>query len=375
MELFFTDEKFKIGNQPMVGVPFLVDSEMSLLDEINDFFLRELVPDGRTKSPKTWENYAYWLRDYLLWMEENGFDWKQATRVEVSLYRNWSSELGLKPATVNSRLTAVKRFYEWAVKEGFVEECPIKEVKGGKKKDADADYLSHTNDEDTYTRNDLFLAEGEELPVTLGKDEIKRIFLNVKHSRLKLMMAVMLECGLRRAEVVRLPNSLILELEKQAQAQGPEGGEIEMLLPAYICKNNKERTVPISYMLVMKLRQYRSTERPKFVKKYRAKHKKKEPVEFWLNRSGNPVSVGAFSTAVKDACLKAGVMGVTPHKFRHTFATELYAITGDIRLVQKLLGHSNIHTTTIYEHTAANDRHGFMEDYQKQVDNLIGGAL
>ena len=371
MELFFTDESFMIGNKSIPGVPFFVDGEFGLMEHLNDFFLEELIPDGRCSSPKTWKGYAYSLLDFMQWAEAAEIDWSTANRTEVSVYRDWSLEdCGLQRVTVNTRLSAIKRFYAWAERKGLVAENPIKEIRVKSYSiNPDGDYLAHTRNNNEAKRNDLSLKTFDELPKSFARGEIERILRKTKNLRLKLMMLVMWECGLRREEVVLLPEELILDCERQAQKNGPSE-IVEMQLPGQICKGHKPRMAPISYALVMKLRQYRTTVRPKLAKRHRERHRA-VATRFWLNKYGDPLSVAALSSAVSEAGNAAGINGATPHRFRHTFATEMYALTGDLRLVQKLLGHSNIQTTTTYEHAAATDRRGFLEQYQQEIDDVI----
>lgn len=373
MEIFFTDKNFKIGGHSFPGVPFFVDSEYRLLDDLNEFFTNDLLVDGKINSPKTWKSYAYWLNDYLQWAVNNGIDWKAVSKKEIVAYRNWSlEECGLSPNTVNSRLTVIKRFYAYAVRESLVDNNPVTEVDSMVWMATDSDLLSHTH-RHKLKRNDLSVKVSHELPQIFSDIEIKRLF-NASSERLWLMMRLMLECGLRRTEVAMLPAKVIEEAIRSAQELGPHS-EIPLYLPAQICKGNKARTVILSYPTAMKLMQYRATIRPKLVKKYKAKNKV-EPDAFWLTRLGSAYNSESLTYEISKLAEKAGVEDAHPHKFRHTFATTLYSVTRDLRLVQKLLGHSHIQTTTVYEHTAAVDRLGFFADYQKQIDEMIsGGAI
>ncbi len=369
MEIFFTDNNFKIGGHPIPGVPFFVDSEYKLLDNLNEFFTKDLLIDGRINSPKTWESYAYWLKDFIEWADANSINWKSANSQEVMAYRNWSLETcELSPNTVNARISVIKRFYNYAVQVGLVITNPVTESESKSLVHFDSDFLSHTH-KLKIKRNDLSVKVKHELPKIFSDQDIKRLFNASSSDRLKLMMRLMLECGLRREEVSSLPSNVVEDTIRAAQQMGPNS-EVPFYLPAGICKGNKHRTVILSYATAMKLMQYRSTVRPKYVKLFKAKNKA-EPSAFWLTQLGTAYRTESLSIEISNLGKKAGVMGAHPHKFRHTFATTLYAITGDLRLVQKLLGHEHIQTTTIYEHTAAVDRMGFFSDYQKQVDAMI----
>jgi integrase/recombinase XerD len=205
VEIFFTDKNFKIGGHSFPGVPFFVDSEYHLLDDLNEFFTNDLLVDGKINSPKTWKSYAYWLNDYLQWAVNNGIDWKAASKKEIVAYRNWSlEECGLSPTTVNSRLTVIKRFYAYAVRERLVDNNPVTEVDASAWMPTDSDLLSHTH-KLKLKRNDLSVKVSHELPKIFSDIEIKRLFNAASSERLWLMMRLMLECGLRREEVARLP--------------------------------------------------------------------------------------------------------------------------------------------------------------------------
>lgn len=372
MELFFTDDNFKIGGHSFPKVPFFVDDQFRLIDEINEFFTNDLLVDGRINSPKTWKSYAYWLSDFLQWAEGNGVNWKSACKKEIIAYRNWSLEdCGLAPETVNSRIGVLKRFYAYAVHSGIVETNPISQVESKAFAHSDSDLLSHAH-KIKLKRNDLSVKVSHELPKVYADHEIKRLFAAVKSERLRLMMRLMLECGLRREEVASLPASVVEDAIESARQQGP-GSEVKFYLPAHICKGGKARTVILSYPTAVKLMQYRATVRPKLVKKYKAKHKA-APEAFWLTQLGTAYKAESLTTDVERLGVKANVKDAYPHRFRHTFATTLYAVTGDLRLVQKLLGHSHIQTTTVYEHTAAVDQMGFFADYQRHIDGMISGG-
>ena len=351
-----------------MGVPFFVDSSFKLIDELNDFFVEDLLVDGKISSKKTWKSYAYWIQDFMRWAEVNGVDWQAASKQEIVAYRNWSIEdCHLKPKTVNARLSVLKRFYNYAERMDLIPKNPIGQMDSLIRPDNDSHLLTH-NKNINLIRNDLSLKIDKELPKPFSESELKQLFKCSKCSRLSLMMRLMLECGLRRGEVSSLPEKTVLELIEDAQKSGPNS-EISLSLPAHICKGNKSRSVIVSYLTAMRLKQYRATVRPKFLKRFRAKNKCK-PNSFWLTQLGTEYRPESLTVEIARLGTTANVSSAHPHRFRHTFATTLYSLTGDIRLVQKLLGHSHIQTTTVYEHTAAVDRMGFLNDYQKYIDSL-----
>ncbi len=165
-----------------------------------------------------------------------------------------------------------------------------------------------------------------------------------------------------------MPSSMIEELEFEANKR-QQGELVPLNIPAEIAKGNKPRTVYVTKIFAGKLRQYRILERPKLAKKFKAKNGS-DSKRFWLSNWGKELSVANLNTAFTEASEKTGIR-CTPHMLRHTFATYFYERTGDLRTLQKLMGHSNISTTTIYEHSSTEDKLGFMEQYQQEIDDLL----
>ena len=369
MEIFFSNSDFKIAGASFSGVPFFVNSEYRLLDEVNEFFTTNILIDGRINSKNTWKHYAYWLQDYIKWTLANNIDWKTVTTLEVTAYRNWSlEECNLTPSTVNSRISLIKRFYNYAIENDLAKSNPIQMLTSVYSKNVDSDMLNHTH-RIKFQRNNLSIKTHQELPKIYSDDQVLELFKACESERLKLMMRLMLECGMRRSEVCLLSLKLIEEIIKTAQILGSKS-EIILKLPKEICKGNKSRQVIVSYTTVMRLMQYKATIRPKLVKKFKLVNNAHSE-SFWLTRQGSSYKSESLSIEISKLGKKVGIDKATPHMFRHTFATNLYASTGNIRLVQKLLGHSHIQTTTIYEHSGATDRKGFLADYQNQLNELL----
>lgn len=115
-------------------------------------------------------------------------------------------------------------------------------------------------------------------------------------------------------------------------------------------KGNKERVVMIAPATLVNLKKYIDTVRPLWLKG------KNQHV--FITRRGKQVSRQYIYTVVKSRCRDAGIeTSVSPHKLRHSFATELLAGGADLRVVQELLGHSDISTTQIYTHVESKRLH------------------
>ncbi|HEY3913153.1 MAG TPA: tyrosine recombinase [Verrucomicrobiae bacterium] len=113
-----------------------------------------------------------------------------------------------------------------------------------------------------------------------------------------------------------------------------------------IGKGNKERVVPLGRKAIAAINDYLSTGRPKLVTA-------KSTANIFLTRRGRPFAAQTLWLRIKDRVRRAGIpRNVTPHMLRHSFATHLLENGADLRVIQELLGHSNISTTEVYTHVA-----------------------
>jgi integrase/recombinase XerD len=178
----------------------------------------------------------------------------------------------------------------------------------------------------------------QRLPKALTNDEIKKLLEPEKpESPESLCDQAVLELayasGLRLAE---LRNLRLEQLHLDA-------GFINV-----IGKGNKERVVPVGRTAVAALNHYIEAGRPKLVTP-------KSPANVFLTRRGTPFAAVTLWLHIKQRVRRAGVSrNITPHMFRHSFATHLLEHGADLRVIQELLGHANISTTEVYTHVTGN---------------------
>lgn len=176
---------------------------------------------------------------------------------------------------------------------------------------------------------------GLRLPEVLSKEEIDRIIAAIDLSkpegtRNKAMLETLYSCGLRVSELVGLRLTDFY----------PDEGFFRV-----IGKGNKERLVPVGNSALKFIQIYLDEIR---------RHQEVDP-EFedtlFLNRRGRQLTRVMIFHIVKDTCKKAGITkNVSPHSFRHSFATHLIEGGADLRAIQEMLGHQSITTTEIYTH-------------------------
>ena len=172
------------------------------------------------------------------------------------------------------------------------------------------------------------------IPVVLSVEEIDRIMNSVDLSepegqRNRAILEVLYSCGLRVSELISLRISDLFFDESFIRVIG---------------KGDKQRLVPIGEPAMQAVEMYLSQSRRAYVSK------KAEDILF-LNRRGGKLSRQMIFLMIKSQCEKAGITKeISPHTFRHSFATHLVENGADLRAVQQMLGHESIITTEIYTH-------------------------
>jgi integrase/recombinase XerD len=176
---------------------------------------------------------------------------------------------------------------------------------------------------------------GRQLPDTLDVEEIDRMLNAIDRSkpegeRNRAMLEVLYGCGLRVSELVELRISRVHENEEFISVVG---------------KGNKERLIPISKTALNHIRLYRDS-----IRVHVQAQKGQEDILF-LNRSGRKMSRVMVFLIIKQLAVQAQIKkSISPHTFRHSFATHLVEGGADLRAVQEMLGHASITTTEIYTH-------------------------
>lgn len=174
------------------------------------------------------------------------------------------------------------------------------------------------------------------IPTVLSVDEVDRILSSVDLSvpeghRNRAILEVLYSCGLRVSELVSLRISDLF----------PEDSFIRV-----IGKGDKQRLVPIGEPAIRAVQLYLSQTRRAF-----ATNTKKDEDILFLNRRGGKMSRQMVFLIIKRQCEIAGITKeISPHTFRHSFATHLVENGADLRAVQQMLGHESILTTEIYTH-------------------------
>lgn len=173
------------------------------------------------------------------------------------------------------------------------------------------------------------------LPDTLSFEEIEQLIGQIDHSkaeggRNKAILETMYSCGLRVSEVVNLKISQLY---------------LDVGFIRVVGKGDKERLIPIGSSAIKYITIYKNE-----IRVHASPQKGSEDILF-LNNRGQKLSRVMIFYIIKDLAMKAGIKkAVSPHTFRHSFATHLVEGGADLRAVQEMLGHVSITTTEIYTH-------------------------
>lgn len=229
-------------------------------------------------------------------------------KVEPEMIRNYLGRLfeqGREKSSQARALSGIKSFFNYLLLEEVIESSPAELIEAPK--------------------------ASRSLPDTLSTEEIDRLIGSIDASTTKglrdrAMLEVLYSCGLRVSELCDLRLGDLFFGEGYIRVIG---------------KGDKQRLVPVSGM---------ARDRIQLYLEVRDKSRRKDEFVF-LNNRGKQLTRVMIFTIIKQAALRAGIdKKISPHTFRHSFATHLLEGGANIRQVQELLGHENILTTEIYTH-------------------------
>ena len=228
---------------------------------------------------------------------------------DLQSFLHWIGELGLNASSQARILSGIRSFYKYCSIEHIVKQDPTTLLESPKLKRALPDILSFDEIETIIGHIDLSKPEG---------------------GRNKAILEVLYSCGLRVSEVVNLRISCLYL----------DTGYIRV-----IGKGDKERLVPIG------------TAATKYIRIYQEDIRIHVPLKpgnediLFLNRRGAKLSRVMIFLLLKELTRQSGITkNISPHTFRHSFATHLVEGGADLRAVQEMLGHESITTTEIYTH-------------------------
>ncbi|MBL1233385.1 MAG: site-specific tyrosine recombinase XerD [Vicingaceae bacterium] len=239
---------------------------------------------------------------------------EKVTQKHVESFLKWVSEIGLNARSQSRIISGIKAFYNYLLLEEIITVSPVELIETPK--------------------------IGRKLPEVLTIEEIDKLIAVIDLStpeglRNKAILETLYSCGLRVSELIGLQISHLLLDEGFVRVVG---------------KGDKERITPIGEAAIKHIIIY-----IKHVRNHLPKIDKASEDILFLNRRGKQLTRVMIFTIIKKLTQQAGInKTVSPHTFRHSFATHLVDGGADLRAVQEMLGHESITTTEIYTHLDSN---------------------
>ena len=260
-------------------------------------------------SENTLNAYRTDLAAFEGWLGKKKLSLDVVTRAELLNYLAANVRQGLSPRSSARRLSTLRRFYRYLLREGLIGEDPTADVRSP--------------------------SLGRPLPKSITEASVEKLLAAPPETTLgvrdRAMLETMYASGLRVSELVALA---LNELDLTTGLVRVTG------------KGGKERIVPLGDEATSRLGDYLKGARPSLLGEQKSG-------AVFLTRRGQPMTRQAFWQLIKRYSAAAGIdSSLSPHSLRHAFATHLLNHGADLRSVQMLLGHADLSTTQIYTHVA-----------------------
>lgn len=215
---------------------------------------------------------------------------------------------GISPKSIARIISGIKSFFNFLILEQYIQEDPSELIESPQ--------------------------IGKKLPTVLSIEEINQIInvidvSTIEGQRNRAIIEVLYSCGLRISELTNLKMTDVFLDESFIKVEG---------------KGNKQRLVPISPVAVREIHNY-------LLYRKQLNAKKGNDIYIFLSNRGTTISRIMVYHFIKEYAVMAGIKkNISPHTFRHSFATHLLEGGANIRAIQQMLGHEKITTTEIYTH-------------------------
>jgi integrase/recombinase XerD len=280
----------------------------SELQDIEQFTDALWMEHGLSRNTLT--AYRNDLAGLAKWLAPRGRVLRTARRQDLLGYLSERVVASAKPRTTARLVSSMRRFYRYLVREERLKEDPSVRIETPRIGRPLPDTLSEAEVE--------ALLDAPEVADTLGLRD-------------RAMLELLYACGLRVSELISLT---------------PDQVNLTQGVVRLVGKGNKERLVPLGEEAVDWLQRYIDAGRPELAGGSIAR-------QLFITRRGAGMTRQAFWYRIRHYAIKSGInKPLSPHTLRHAFATHLLNHGADLRVVQMLLGHSDLSTTQIYTHVA-----------------------
>ena len=277
-----------------------------LIDSFLDYLRYE-----RNYSNYTIEAYSKDLRQFEEYVKLNKESVFVPGDVDADLVRSWIVSLmdeKISPVSVNRKLSSLKSFFKFLMKQGSISVNPLRLITGPK------------------TKKPLpYFVRDKEMELLLDGDGFDEDFVGVRD---RLILEMLYDTGIRRSELIGIQDSDVDFGAMQIRVTG---------------KRNKQRLIPFAEGLKNLIQAYTEV---------RNREVGSESGWFFVRKNGEQLSAGIVYTIVKKKLSEIPTLAKrSPHVLRHSFATSMLNNGAELNAVKELLGHSSLASTSVYTHT------------------------
>lgn len=280
--------------------------------DLEDF--RSYILVEKNFSKHTAKAYYSDILDFLLWLGETPIESVNFSKVRE--YLHFIQKFNYKKTTIARKIASLRTFYKYLYREKKVDSNPAMNLNSPKRP--------------------------RQLPKFLTPYEVEQILNNIKIDtpagyRNKAILELLWATGMRVSELSGLNFEDLNLANNEIRVFG---------------KGSKERIILVTDRAKTYLQRYIDTARPLVAKGFRVENNEESPV--FINNTGYRLQTRTIRNVINDVVEKIQLpKHVTPHVFRHSFATHLIENGADLRVVQELLGHASISNTQIYTHVSS----------------------
>ena len=292
----------------------------NLTEQVEDYLRYSQVERGLSNNTIT--AYRQDLTSFICFLQKENLTSWPTQAVDIDAFLAEQRDQKKATSSISRLITSLRKFYQWLVRQNIQKLNPMLEIDSPKKR--------------------------RTLPVALTVNEVNNLLEQPDTKkqlglRDRALLETLYATGIRVSELINLKFTDLHE---------------ELKLVKVFGKGSKERLIPISEVALSWIDSYKEKVRDPLILKIG-----KNTDFIFLNSRGGSLTRQAVWQIIKHYCKMAGIQkNVTPHTLRHTFATHLLENGADLRVVQEILGHSDISTTQIY--TNLSQKH-ILQVYEK----------
>ena len=269
----------------------------------------------RRYSQKTIEAYTKDIDVFFDFLLQNGLLFDSISKKDIRLYLSYELERGESKRSTQRRMSSLRGFYHFLEKNEYIEINPFVNASSPKAPIRFPDVLSET-----------------QMELLLSSNQERTDFLKIRD---QAILELLFDSGMRASELVSFTYRQIDWRNRMIRVRG---------------KGSKERLVPFGEGTLKTMEAYWKDIRPILASKMK---KKRANDAFFLNANGGNLTIRGLEFILREVTKKCDLkLSIHPHELRHTFATRLLDNGADLRLIQTLLGHESLDTTTIYTHVS-----------------------